>query len=185
MRVTFRPLPTWPYPETNPRTYDRFDSTYQQTLQLLSREVEKLDGTNVLVGAGFRESDLRLDGLPRADRKQDPYMHPGIEVSFDSRHGRLTYATDQFVNWRGNLRAIALSLEALRAVDRYGVSKRGQQYAGWAQLTAGGPDPERGRKLVEQHGGVRQALMATHPDHGGNPADFGAVQAYREREGGA
>ena len=38
-----------------------------------------------------------------------------------------------------NLRSIALGLKALRAVDRYGVSRRGEQYAGFrAALTAGG-----------------------------------------------
>lgn len=185
MRVTFRPLPVWPHAETKPRTYSRFQATWNVTLEDLAYEVDKLDGTNVVFGAGFRESDLRMDGWPRADRRQEPYLHPGVELSFDSRHGRLVYATDAFTDWRSNVRAIALSLEALRAVDRYGVSKRGQQYAGWAQLGPGGPDVDRGRRLVEQHGGVRQALMATHPDHGGDPRDFADVQAFREREGDA
>ena len=185
MRVTFRPLPTWPHPVTTPREHARFKAPWEQTLADLEYEIGRLDGRNVMVGAGFRESDLRLDGMPRADRRQAPYLHPGVEVSFDSRYGRLTYATDQYVGWKDNLRAIALALDALRAVDRYGVSKRGQQYAGWAQLTAGGPDADRGRRLVEQHGGIRPALMATHPDQGGDPRDFADVQAFRERAGDA
>lgn len=185
MKVTFRPLPTWPHEPTNPRIYDRFDSTYQQTLQQLEHEIGKLDGSNVIVGAGFRESDLRLDGLPRADRRQDPYMHPGIEVSFDSRYGRLTYATDRFDDWKANLRAIALGLKAQRDMDRWGFARRGQQYAGFMAIGAGGPDAERGRKLVEKHGGIRPALMATHPDHGGDPRAFADVQAFRERVGDA
>ncbi len=185
MRVTFRPLPTWPHAETKPRRYAHFKAPWDQTLRELDYEIGRLDGRNVVFGAGFRESDLRMDGMPRADRRQAPYMHPGVEVSFDSRYGRLTYATDQYTDWKANARAIALSLEALRAVDRHGVSKRGQQYAGWAQLGAGGPDAERGRKLVERHGGIRAALMATHPDHQGDPRDFADVQAYRELEGGA
>lgn len=183
MRVTFRPLPTWPHPRTAKREDDRFDSTYQQTLELLEHEIGKLGGANVIVGAGFRESDLRLDGLPRAGRRQDPYMHPGIEVSFDSRHGPLVYATDTFRDWKANLRAIALGLKALRDMERWGFARRGQQYAGFLALAPGGPDPERGRRLVEQHGGIRAALMATHPDHQGDPRDFADVQAFREREG--
>lgn len=183
MKVTFRPLPTWPHPETKPRRNAHFKVEWHTTLADLEYEIVRLQGRNILVGAGFRESDLRQDGMPRADRRQAPYLHPGVEVSFDSMYGHLTYATDQYVGWKDNVRAIALSLEALRAVDRHGVSKRGQQYAGWAQLTAGGPDAERGRRLVERHGGVRQALMATHPDHQGDPRDFADVQAYREREG--
>ena len=52
---------------------------------------------------------------------------------------RLVYATDCCDFWQHNLRSIALGLEALRAVDRYGISRRGEQYAGFrAALTAGG-----------------------------------------------
>jgi len=69
--------------------------------------------------------------------------------------------------------------------DRYGVTSRGQQYAGFLQLGPGGPDAARGAQLVQQHGGIRAALMATHPDHGGDPRDFADVQAFREREGDA
>lgn len=43
-----------------------------------------------------------------------------------------------------------------------------------------GKRPERGRQLIERHGGLRQALMATHPDHGGSADDFADVQAARE-----
>ena len=34
-------------------------------------------------------------------------------------------------------------------------------------------------KLIREHGGVTQALKATHPDHGGDALDFAAVQAAR------
>jgi hypothetical protein len=51
---------------------------------------------------------------------------------------RLIYATDACELWQHNVRSIALGLEALRAVDRYGITRRGEQYAGFrAALTAG------------------------------------------------
>lgn len=180
MKVAFRPLPTWPHPPTKMREQDRFDSTYQQTLKLLLDEVGRLHGSGMIVGAGFRESDLRLDGQPRADRNQAPYLHPGVEVSFDSDYGRLTYASDRFTDWRANLRAIALGLKALRDLDRWGISRRGQQYAGFAMLGQG--DVDRGRRLVEAAGGVTQALKAHHPDLGGRAEDFAAVDAYRKAQ---
>jgi hypothetical protein len=181
VKVTFRPLPDWPYTATSPRQYSRFRADYRDTQVLLEYEIDKLDGTEVVFGIGLRERDVRLDGQPRADAR--PISHPGVEISFNSRHGRLVYATDTFDDWHDNVRAIALSLEALRAVDRYGVSKRGQQYAGWAQLTAGGPDADRGKVLVERAGTIRQALMRYHPDHGGDARDFADVQAYRQAVG--
>ena len=59
------------------------------------------------------------------------------------------------------------------------MTKRGEQYAGWKQLESGGPSAARGRELIQEHGSVREALFATHPDYGGDPADFAAVQAAR------
>lgn len=182
MRATFRALPVWPYPVTaERRSRWTFKASWSETLSLLEYEIDRLSGHTIVIGAGFRTGDIRLDGMPRADAREP--SHPGIEISFDSIHGRLTYSTDVCERWQHNVRAIALGLEALRAVDRHGISKRGQQYAGFAQLTAGGPDAGRGKHLVERAGGIRAALMAHHPDHNGNPKDFADVQAYREQAG--
>jgi hypothetical protein len=180
VQVTFRPLPTWPHKPTARREYSRFDTPYPRTLELLEREVGYLGGRDVVMGVGLSERDIRLDGQPRANARS--FGHPGVEISFDSRaHGRLTYASDQYFDWQDNVRAIALSLEALRAVERWGVSK-GRQYAGFALLTAGPGKEERGRQLVAQHGSVSAALRATHPDTGGDTAsagDFDAVMAVK------
>lgn len=42
-----------------------------------------------------------------------------------------------------------------------------------------GASVDRGREVIRQHGGVRAALMATHPDHGDDPEVFADVQAAR------
>lgn len=200
MRVTLRPLPEWPHEVTDPRRGAQFRSPsrrvedsrgvswepgrripYDQTLRELEYEVDALGGSEIVIGVGLTEFDIRLDGAPRANAR--PMRHPGVEISFDSRHGRLTYATDVFIDWRDNVRAVAKGLEALRAVERWGVAKRGQQYAGFALLTAGPGLAELGRRLVEEHGSVAAALRATHPDTGGPAAstrDFQAVIAYRD-----
>lgn len=44
------------------------------------------------------------------------------------RRGHLSYPCDTFTTLQDNLRVIALALEALRMVDRYGVTRRGEQY---------------------------------------------------------
>lgn len=195
-----RPLPEWPHGETSPRRDAQFRTpsrrvetpsgtrwepsrriSYEQTLRELEYEVDALGGSEILIGCGLTEFDIRLDGAPRANAR--PMRHPGVEISFDSRYGRLTYATDVFTDWRDNVRAIAKGLEALRAVDRWGVAKRGQQYAGFALLTAGPGLEDLGRRLVEEHGSVAAALRATHPDTGGPSAsarDFQAVIVYRD-----
>lgn len=179
---TFRPLPDWPYPQTRGRRSPyTFTASWSQTLAALKHEVGYLDGSACIIAAGFREDELRLDGLPRANALRP--SHPGIEISFDTRkHGRLVYATDVCERWEHNVRSIALGLEALRAVDRYGITRRGEQYAGWRQIgtgTDGGPSIERGRALIREAGDWREAVKSTHPDVGGNPIDFESIQLAR------
>lgn len=174
---TVRPISTWPGVMPAEHAYSRFRAGMDDTFMRLRFELEKLDARQVVIEMAIGEGDIRRDGLPYAAARA---AHPGVVVSFESRHGPLRYATAEFTRWQDNLRAIALGLEALRAVDRYGISRRGEQYAGWKALTAGGPSVRRGRALIAEHGDVRRALMATHPDHGGSPDDFADVQAARE-----
>jgi hypothetical protein len=101
-------------------------------------------------------------------------------VSLDSRHGSLTYATDAYDGWQANVRAIALSMQALRAVDRYGVSTKGEQYRGWSAIDSGGDAARRAAQdLIASYGGLAEALKATHPDRGGSNDAFIAVQEAR------
>lgn len=186
MNVTFRPLPRWPYPEQShrPATYQ---ATYNRTLQQLEYEIERLDGSEVIIGVVTDPSQIRMDGRMRADAK---VQHAGVEVSFEVPSGeRLVFHTDVHTgyvkSWQDNLRAIALGLEALRAVSRYGITTGlGEQYAGFLKLETSAPSADRGRLLVEEAGSVRQALLRHHPDQGGDPRAFADVQAYRQLTGG-
>lgn len=80
------------------------------------------------------------DGMPRADAKPE---HPGIIVNIEPRNKPpMSFPCDTFTHWHDNLRAIALTLEALRKVDRYGVTQTGQQYRGWQAIEAAPPSSD-------------------------------------------
>jgi hypothetical protein len=179
MNVRCRPLSTFPVEfHASPNFTSPFRAGWLDTLDLLERELDKLGASDVVVELALTDAEIRLDGWPRAGARP---THPGVVVSFASRHGDLRYGTDAFPDWQANVRAIALGLEALRKVDRYGIGRRGEQYQGWAQLSAGDSDlVSRGRDLIAEHGGETAALKATHPDRGGDPDDLRAVQAARE-----
>lgn len=103
-------------------------------MTLLTSEIEKLDAHGAIaVRVDVERGGIRRDGMLRAAAK---VRFPGVVVSFESRFGPLSYATDAYDHWQANVRAIALSLRALRAVDRYGVSRSGEQYVGWRALEA-------------------------------------------------
>jgi hypothetical protein len=178
--VTFRPLER-PVGGGGARLAP-FHASWTSTVELLVKELRAHGARRCVLEVDIREEDLRLDGLPRANRAA---RTPGIVLSFEAAKvpgsPKLRYEVGTYSDWRDNLRAIALGLQALRAVDRYGVTKRGEQYAGWKALPmgSGDPSPERGRVLIREHGSVAAALKATHPDHGGDPAAFADVQAAR------
>lgn len=127
MQYEIRPLGMWTGPVTRNRPYCRFRASWSDTLVLLERETETLGARLVVLQVDATEGDIRRDGMLRANAR---VAFPGVRVSFESRHGPLTYATDRYDGWQDNIRAVALSLEALRAVDEFGIAGRGQQYVG-------------------------------------------------------
>lgn len=191
--VTFRPLSeSLPGPTYGGYRAWPFSRSGSDTVMLLVRELEHLKAESVILEVDLREQDLRLDGMPRANARASS---PGVILTLINVPvaGGLTlrYPCSTFRTWEANVRAIALALEALRKVDRYGVTKRGEQYAGWKALPVGEaqyePDLENGRRIVAAYdGSVRKAIMGTHPDtreEGYDDDDFKDVVAYKEANG--
>ena len=116
-----------------------FQADWAKTMTHLEYELGRLEASDVVLETAHSRDDVRMDGSVKTNATP---MHPGVILSFDSMHGPLRYFTDAYNAWRANVRAIGLGLEALRAVDRYGISGRGEQYTGFARLMAaiGRPD---------------------------------------------
>lgn len=134
------PLGSWGRPETKNRaSHGRFKASWTDTMDMLTSEIAKLGVRGAIaLRVDVQRGDIRLDGMLRANAR---IGFPGVVVSFESQYGPLSYATDAYDHWQANVRAIALSLQALRAVDRYGVSKSGEQYVGWRAIESGQPRP--------------------------------------------
>jgi hypothetical protein len=186
--MTVKPIVSWPGVETKNRQRSNFSAPWASTLDVLDRELHYLGARDVLLQVAIPAGQFRLDGFPRASARQE---HPGIILTMNTNVGALSYPCDTFLRWEDNLRAIGLALEALRKVDRYGVTKRGEQYQGFLALEAR-PEPGwadtssvltwlaliSGEELspsVPVARLLRRAQRATHPDHGGDQADFDRV----------
>jgi len=144
-RWLIRPLAgDWTDPHTaGRRSASAFQATWDATLYFLRDEVDKIGGEYpVVMQVDVQEADLRADGMLRSRARVGDF--PGVIVSFRSEFGPLRLASDAYeqrwsgglAGWQANVRAIALTLKALRDLDRWGVSKRGQQYTGWKALEA-------------------------------------------------
>lgn len=205
--VAFVP-PDGPMPTPAGR-WPQFSASWSATVALLARELRHLDAKGISIELDMEARMFRQDGLPRSDARA---RSDGVRISFTSRYGPLRYETAEFATrwaehgWQQNVRAIALALEALRKVDRYGVSKRGEQYRGWKALPTG-TDPadaivtrEQAEAVILSHAenydvsditddgpflkdAVRAAQRATHPDTGGDPTEFRKVMKAAELVG--
>lgn len=169
------------------------------TLDELDRELFQLKARDVELLVALEPEQFRLDGRPRANTKA---AHPGVILSFTIPGiGAVSYPCDTFTTWEDNLRAIVLSLESLRRVDRYGVTKRGEQYRGFLALEATAAPAgfttaeEALRFLAVQNDMIvdpalkmsaaygqsdiarilRKAQFRTHPDRGGDASIFHRV----------
>lgn len=206
MRYTIRPLGAWTLPVTESRQSSGvFRASWDRTLRDLDYELNELGASGVVFQIDVQEGDVRLDGMLRNNAK---VSFPGVKVSFESKFGPLTYATDAYEQrwsgdmpgWQANIRAIALGLKALRAVDRYGITKRGEQYVGWKALPPGGTAvgsashmmPSLARDIIRTEAGldgapltgsdelaqaIRMAKARSHPDrHHGDRSRWDAVE---------
>lgn len=182
--MTVRPLPM--PGERRDRDRSNFSAPWASTLELLDRELYNLGARNVVLQIDVTEGMLRIDGLPRANAVP---ATPAVALAFDSDQGPLRYACDRFTDWRDNLRAIALGLEALRKIDRYGIGSGGEQYKGWKALPSA-PSGETPRQVLARHAQrdepdiatrllYTEAVRRTHPDTGGSAEAFAEVQAAR------
>jgi hypothetical protein len=199
--MTVAPIRQWPGELTRVRKSASFRAGLTATLDLLDREIWHLTDTRnqresaeLLIAIPLGDKLWRLDGRPRAHAVAE---HPGVIFSLDSKHGHLSYPCDTFTTWQDNLRAIAKALEALRMVDRYGVTRHGEQYRGFLAIEATAAPAgfataddaleflmdflgdATGAATLASRGAlvsaVRAAKRSTHPDLGGDAAQFQRV----------
>ena len=160
MKLTVRPLTDRSFIAATPRTRSQFTTTWSETLEVLEREVYALQTVSMpdpVLMLDCTEADFRLDGQLRAHTK---LASNAVALAFESRRGPLVFRADRYHEtgsnsrmklWQHNVRAIALTLKALRDVDRYGATSSGEQYVGYRQLEAKGArvmTPDEARKVL-------------------------------------
>lgn len=166
---------------------------WAQTSSKLLSEAERLDADEVVIELAG-DVQIRRDGLPSARSK---VAAPVIVHLIGTVHGDLRWQSDRWSEWVENVHAVALTLERLRLIDRYGCVGSGEQYRGWAALPAeasGGPagfstaegaaewlakvvECPAAMVLREPRVAVRAARARLHPDReAGSHAAFLEVQ---------
>jgi len=189
--LTYAPLPfMWPggkrtaYPKRS-----NFETAWDRTVAQLDRELTHLGVTgSVVCETGYEPWQIKSDGQLRSNiggihAKGDP----AVVLSFQAKRGALRYWCDTYDRRVDNVRAITLSLEALRAVSRWGVLRNGEQYTGNLALPAG-MGPSEASEFLRKHGDgaqdalgmYRAAAKKLHPDAGGERHEWDALQRAKE-----
>lgn len=186
-----------------------FKASWSKTLGDLERELGHLQARDIVIIADMPREAIRLDGWPRSTATA---RTPGVTITFESKHGPLRYDCGTYNHWESNIRAFALTLERLRAIDRYGCTQ-GEQYAGWRALPpaaakqAGGfANAEEAAGFILRMGGYidepaarrslidvpvhlrthyRDAARLLHPDVGGSAEQMARLNAARDLIEGA
>lgn len=162
----------------------------------LESELAAIGATDIVIEIDMDARELRRNGEPFA--KGATRTTPGVVLYYaDKEKRRVTMPCDRYTTWTANVRALMLTLRALRAVDRYGATATGEQYRGWMALpaitTPTMTTAAAARTLVSFAGGkdsesavlasaatcrdvLRAAMAKTHPDkHMGDVRDFQLV----------
>lgn len=189
-----RPIDQWPKAFTRDRKRSPFNVGYGTMMTALERELKHMKAKSAVMLMALDEKDIRIDGRPRAGATP---RHPGVILVVQTEdRGTLRFPCDTYEHWQVNLRAIGLTLEALRRIDRYGVTTSGEQYTGWKALPPPNGDhwtKEQAAEFItrflgistiiapfEYREAIRRAELKSHPDRGGNASDFNKVQQARK-----
>lgn len=149
------------------------------------RQLEMLKAHSVVISSNI---ELRRDGLPYANRPQPDDR--GVAVYFMLNGEQQCIPCDKWDTVEQNLRAIALTVEALRGLERWGAKEMvNAAFRGFKALPAEAiVTPYTAKPWHEVlevsptasietiRAAYRSMLHRHHPDKGGSEADFMAVQ---------
>lgn len=180
--------PRTPYSEKKWGNLNKMPSN--RIRQLLTSELRKMGVTDYVISSNVVN---RLDGTPYA--KQPKIDDTGVVLYFTRKGQEIAIACEAWHSLEANLRAIGLTIEAIRGMERWGTEEMvDRAFTGFAAL----PEsvivtPYTSRPWYEVlevlptaspesiKAAYKHKLRQTHPDTGGDVDAFNEVQkAYKE-----
>lgn len=110
----------WPvgYPRTKYPARSKFRETFASGRYNIKRELELLGAKDVFISTNV---PIRNDGFPFASYKMPE--DKGVAVYFTLFNNQCVFACDKWDKIEHNMKAVMLTIEALRGIDRWGVSE--------------------------------------------------------------
>lgn len=183
----------WPAHQPRKLSHQRRRAAFKVSLghardELLD-ELRLLGARDVIITSNVA---TRRDGLPYADAREP--SDPGVAVYFErpfkgGKAQQYVFACDTFDLFLHNLRAVGMTVAALRAIQRYGATEMLEQaFTGFAALPPGGrvtqwwevlgvPPRASVAEITAAH---RELVMIHHPDRGGDSVRMAEINAARD-----
>jgi hypothetical protein len=181
--------PAWvPRTSSSKIAWSQFSVTPGKAQRELFEELRRLGARGVIVSTNVA---VRRDGRPYA--KPPRITDAGVAVYFSRNGVEQVIACDRYREVWENIRAIGLTIERLRSIERYGTSQMvDAAFWGFAAqpetTTAGGDwtywwlvlgvEYDTEREVIDR--AYRHLAREHHPDRGGDPERFRQItEAYR------
>lgn len=124
---------SWPkgWPRTKDKQNSKFKATTDKARKKLLDEVARLGGENPILSSNV---PLRGDGHMMSNREP---VDAGVAIYFQRSGKSMVFACDRYDFVCDNLNAVALTIEALRGIERWGASEMMERaFSGFKQLNA-------------------------------------------------
>lgn len=181
------------WPISRPRTQRRERAVFKvimgRSIRDIQDEVRMLGGRSLVISTNM---PLRMDGMPTSARRL--IADPGAAAYFVYKGRAVCFACDRWDSLEGNLRAISLTINALRGIARWGTGDMvAAAFTGFAAL----PSPEQfntphgilgveaNATAAEIEYAYRRLAQQMHPDKGGSDAGMARINAARDAMLGA
>lgn len=182
------------WPETKARAPQRktnrpFKTSFAAARDQCLREIRLLGGSEIVLSSNI---ELKRDGTPYAVEWGKMIPDPGVAVYFKRKGRELCFACDCWNHVQDNMHAIALTIQALRGIARWGTGdmmeaafrgftalpERAESGEWWKTL---GVPMNASREQIKE--AYRILAMKHHPDRGGDAELFRRLQAAYEASG--
>lgn len=111
----------WPvgYSRSKEQIDSRFKVTMDRAQKFLWKEIERLKGTHLIVSTNL---PVRNDGMLYSDWMRRKIDDPGVAIYFKYKEKDVAMCCDQYKRVFENIYALGKGIEALRGMERWGVS---------------------------------------------------------------
>lgn len=184
---------SWPqgYPRAKHRKRSSFKTSFVNARDGLLDELRLMRAGNIVISTNQETYWRGGREIPYA-KQQRTGEDPGVAVYFTWNGESYVLACDQWTRIEENMQAIRKAVEALRGLDRWGVSEMLKRaFTGFKALPENGVvttanwwdilGVSQNASLTEVKHAYREMCKIHHPDVGGNESDFVRItEAYEQ-----